>query len=432
MAEAESELTLPEKDVDYFDADFYYSLVDQKKRIEAAKKKVESHPLYGYYANDSNPIAHSDLNDDKLQKTFKEAVDHYLALEAELKIFKEKKGDGARELLENKCVEVANELGLKALMVVLAEAFSNDTLELEGFALTYRGTYEFFLDVFDSNKLHADYSEYKMNNVLGGGRVGYGVLRTMKLGTSAATERGISTSEEYVHSSPNIVYSKGPSNSLLNWYEDLSDEYKDHPTNAKPTFLDISKAKALILAKVQPSGSKAKALRSYSSKAKVQPSRSRAKASRSSYSKAKVQPSGSKAMFVILLEYLLHLQQAFAVAVFALLCNKRLLYCKLLQQAFAFLQFIAFVLLYKKLLQQAFALLQATATSICSNYLNIFLAFALHLQQAFALLQAIAAFPLLCSKHLLCCKLLQKAFAARSYINKHYLERSYITEKDHT
>ncbi|GJY04285.1 hypothetical protein Tco_0370225, partial [Tanacetum coccineum] len=89
----------------------------------------------------------------------------------------------------------------------------------------------------------------------------------------------ISTSEEYVHSSPYIVYRKGPSNSLLNWYKDLSDEYKDHPTNAKPTFSDISKAKALILAKVQPSGSKAKASRSSSSKAKVQPARSRAKAS---------------------------------------------------------------------------------------------------------------------------------------------------------
>ncbi|GJS88856.1 hypothetical protein Tco_0771492 [Tanacetum coccineum] len=108
--------------------------------------------------------------------------------------------------------------------------------------------------------------------------------------------KGISTFKEYVHSSPDIVYSKGPSNSLLNWYEDLLDEYKDHLTNAKPTFLDISKAKALILTKVQPYGSKAKASRSYSSKAKVQPSRSRAKASRSSYSKAKVKPSGSKAM----------------------------------------------------------------------------------------------------------------------------------------
>ncbi|GJX08853.1 hypothetical protein Tco_0196785 [Tanacetum coccineum] len=66
----------------------------------------------------------------------------------------------------------------------------------------------------------------------------------------------ISTSEEYVHSSPDIVYSKGPSNSLLNWYEDLYDEYKDHLTNAKPTFSDISKAK------VQPSRSKAKTSRS--------------------------------------------------------------------------------------------------------------------------------------------------------------------------
>ncbi|PWA63675.1 hypothetical protein CTI12_AA351040 [Artemisia annua] len=45
---------------------------------------MESHPLYGY-ANDSNPFGDSDLND-KLQKTFKEAVDHYLALEAELEV----------------------------------------------------------------------------------------------------------------------------------------------------------------------------------------------------------------------------------------------------------------------------------------------------------------------------------------------------------
>ncbi|GJV04799.1 hypothetical protein Tco_1338368, partial [Tanacetum coccineum] len=60
----------------------------------------------------------------------------------------------------------------------------------------------------------------------------------------------INTSEEYVHSSPDIVYSKGPSNSLLNWYEDLSDEYKErfwcsksggNKTNAKPSFSDILK-----------------------------------------------------------------------------------------------------------------------------------------------------------------------------------------------
>ncbi|GJY74795.1 hypothetical protein Tco_0479226 [Tanacetum coccineum] len=68
----------------------------------------------------------------------------------------------------------------------------------------------------------------------------------------------ISTSEEYVHSSPDIVYSKGPSNSLLNWYEDLSDEYKErfwcsksggNKTNAKPSF---SKA----IASPKASGSK--------------------------------------------------------------------------------------------------------------------------------------------------------------------------------
>ncbi|GJY12085.1 hypothetical protein Tco_0381394 [Tanacetum coccineum] len=90
----------------------------------------------------------------------------------------------------------------------------------------------------------------------------------------------ISTSEEYVHSSSDIAYIKGPSNSLLNWYEDLSDEYKErfwcsksggNKTNAKPSFSDISKAKACILAKASRS----------SSKAKVQPSRSKAKTSRS-------------------------------------------------------------------------------------------------------------------------------------------------------
>ncbi|GKC37913.1 hypothetical protein Tco_1050297 [Tanacetum coccineum] len=51
-----------------------------------------------------------------------------------------------------------------------------------------------------------------------------------------------------------------------------NDEYKDHPTDAKPTFSDISKAKALILAKVQPPGSKAKASRSSYSKAKAKAS----------------------------------------------------------------------------------------------------------------------------------------------------------------
>ncbi|GJY14781.1 reverse transcriptase domain-containing protein [Tanacetum coccineum] len=104
-----------------------------------------------------------------------------------------------------------------------------------------------------------------------------------------------STSEEIVHSSPDIVSSKGPSKSLLNWYEDLSNKYKEKlwcselgckKTNVKPSFSDISKAKISILAR---------ASRSSSSKAKVQPFGSKGKASGSSSSKAKVQPHGSKA-----------------------------------------------------------------------------------------------------------------------------------------
>ncbi|GKE27178.1 hypothetical protein Tco_1442562 [Tanacetum coccineum] len=77
------------------------------------------------------------------------------------------------------------------------------------------------------------------------------------------------------------------------WYKDLSDEYKEkfwcsklggNKTNTKPSFSNISKAKACILAKTSRS----------SSKAKVQPSESKAKASgskaKSSGSKAKASP----------------------------------------------------------------------------------------------------------------------------------------------
>ncbi|GKE47204.1 hypothetical protein Tco_1478462, partial [Tanacetum coccineum] len=69
----------------------------------------------------------------------------------------------------------------------------------------------------------------------------------------------ISTSEEIDYSSPEC---KGPSKSLLKWYDHLSDEYEDNDrflgsksggneSNAKPSFSDISKAKACILAKAQ-------------------------------------------------------------------------------------------------------------------------------------------------------------------------------------
>nr|GFB11544.1 hypothetical protein [Tanacetum cinerariifolium] len=94
---------------------------------------------------------------------------------------------------------------------------------------------------------------------------------------SASTSQ-ISTSKEIVHSYPKSKSSKAPSKSLLMWYKDVSDEYKErfwcsksggNKTNAKPSFSDIPKAKACILAKASMS----------SSKAKVQPFRSKAKAS---------------------------------------------------------------------------------------------------------------------------------------------------------
>ncbi|GKA54586.1 hypothetical protein Tco_0753535 [Tanacetum coccineum] len=70
-----------------------------------------------------------------------------------------------------------------------------------------------------------------------------------------------STSKENVNSSADIVSSKGQSKSLLNWYEDVSDEYKKR--------LWFSKSGG----KDQPSGSKAKAL---GSKAKASGSKAKA------------------------------------------------------------------------------------------------------------------------------------------------------------
>ncbi|GJV93086.1 hypothetical protein Tco_1540899 [Tanacetum coccineum] len=93
---------------------------------------------------------------------------------------------------------------------------------------------------------------------------------------SASTSQ-ISTSEEIDYDSPEY---RGPHKSLLKWYGSLSDEYKDkggNESDAKPSFSDISKAKACMLAKAQASDA--------SSKAKVQ----------ACGSKAKLQTSGSKA-----------------------------------------------------------------------------------------------------------------------------------------
>nr|GFA38505.1 hypothetical protein [Tanacetum cinerariifolium] len=79
---------------------------------------------------------------------------------------------------------------------------------------------------------------------------------------------------------------RGPPKSLLKWYGYLSDEYKDkggNESDAKPSFSDISKAKACMLAKAQASDASSKAkVQACWSKAKLQTSRSKAKLQRSS------------------------------------------------------------------------------------------------------------------------------------------------------
>ncbi|GJU89069.1 hypothetical protein Tco_1301492 [Tanacetum coccineum] len=68
----------------------------------------------------------------------------------------------------------------------------------------------------------------------------------------------ISTSEEIDYDSPEY---KGPPKSLLKWYGYLSDEYKDkggNESDAKPSFLDISKAKPCMLAYAQASDASSK------------------------------------------------------------------------------------------------------------------------------------------------------------------------------
>ncbi|GKD44225.1 hypothetical protein Tco_1268870, partial [Tanacetum coccineum] len=69
--------------------------------------------------------------------------------------------------------------------------------------------------------------------------------------SNSASTSQISTSEEIFYSSPECKSSKGPSKSLLKWYEYLSDEYKD---NDRFWGSKSGGSKA----KVQASGSKAK------------------------------------------------------------------------------------------------------------------------------------------------------------------------------
>ncbi|GKB17482.1 hypothetical protein Tco_0851405 [Tanacetum coccineum] len=92
----------------------------------------------------------------------------------------------------------------------------------------------------------------------------------------------ISTSEEIDYDSPEY---RRPLKSLLKWYSYLSDEYKDkggNESDAKPSFSDISKAKACMLAKAQASDASSKAkVQACGSKAKLQTSKSKAKLQRS-------------------------------------------------------------------------------------------------------------------------------------------------------
>ncbi|GKD93184.1 hypothetical protein Tco_1373021, partial [Tanacetum coccineum] len=84
---------------------------------------------------------------------------------------------------------------------------------------------------------------------------------------SASTSQ-ISTYKEIDYDSPDY---RGPPKSLLKWYGYLSDEYNE--SDAKPSFSDISKAKACMLPKAQASD--------VSSKAKIQACGSKAKLQRS-------------------------------------------------------------------------------------------------------------------------------------------------------
>ncbi|GJY59988.1 hypothetical protein Tco_0459880 [Tanacetum coccineum] len=89
----------------------------------------------------------------------------------------------------------------------------------------------------------------------------------LKSPTSSTSPSTNSTSKEIDYDSQKY---KGPPKSLLKWYDYLSDD-----SDAKPSFSNISKAKACILAKAQASEASSKALvQACRSKAKLQTSSS--------------------------------------------------------------------------------------------------------------------------------------------------------------
>nr|GEU49639.1 hypothetical protein [Tanacetum cinerariifolium] len=90
--------------------------------------------------------------------------------------------------------------------------------------------------------------------------------------TDGSSSFDISTYEEIVYNSPDIVSSKGPSKSLLKCYEDLNDEYKEESWFSKSGGKNNKAKPSFSTAKAYGSSSlKVKAYRSSSSKAKASP-----------------------------------------------------------------------------------------------------------------------------------------------------------------
>ncbi|GKE23871.1 hypothetical protein Tco_1435383, partial [Tanacetum coccineum] len=107
----------------------------------------------------------------------------------------------------------------------------------------------------------------------------------MNLDSSSDNNNSDSYSTSQISTSEEIDYdSSEPPKSFLKWYQYLSDEYKDNDrfwgsksgcneSDVKPSWKDIKKAKACMLAKVQASEASSKAkVEARGSKAKLQAS----------------------------------------------------------------------------------------------------------------------------------------------------------------
>ncbi|GKE21786.1 hypothetical protein Tco_1433298 [Tanacetum coccineum] len=129
-------------------------------------------------------------------------------------------------------------------------------------------------------------------------------LQKINLDSSSDNNNSDSYSTSQISTSEEIDYdSLEPPKSLLKWYHYLSDEYKDNgrfwgsksgcnESDVKPSWKDIEKAKAYMLAKAQASEA--------SSKAKVEACGSKAKV-KACGSKARLQASTKGLSFVVLI-----------------------------------------------------------------------------------------------------------------------------------